>query len=66
MFGWTIRLRWKGQTIETDILPAVPLSVMPGLDPGTSQRKLTGGLQAEVLMSPAHLLKGGTGLQVRV
>jgi hypothetical protein len=34
------------------------ISVMPGLDPGISRRRLTSGLQSEVLMSPARLLKG--------
>jgi hypothetical protein len=38
-------------------------SVIPGLDPGTSQRRLTGGLQAEVPASSAHLLKGGTRIK---
>ena len=39
------------------------LSVLPGLDPGTSWRKLTGGLHPEVLTSSAQLLKGGTRIK---
>jgi hypothetical protein len=37
--------------------------VIPGLDPGTSWRRLTGGLQAEVLMPSAQFLKGGTRIK---
>ena len=40
-----------------------PLSVIPGLDPGTSWRRLTGGLQAEVQILPAKLLKGGARIE---
>ena len=39
------------------------LYVMPGLDPGTSWRRPTGGLQPEVWMSPVNLLKGGTRIK---
>ena len=39
------------------------ISVIPGLDPGTSWRKLMGRLQAEVRMSSAQLLKGGTRIK---
>ena len=42
---------------------ARPLSVIPGLDPGTSRRRRTGGLQPEVQMSPAQLLKGDTRIK---
>jgi hypothetical protein len=39
------------------------ISVIPGLDPGTSWLRFTGGLQPEVQMSPDHLLKGGTRIK---
>jgi hypothetical protein len=36
---------------------------MPRLDLGISRRKLTGGLQPEVQMSPAQFLKGDTKIK---
>jgi hypothetical protein len=38
-------------------------TVIPGLDPGTSWRRLTGGLQTEVRMPSVNLLRGGTRIK---